>query len=141
MQTNVLRAALAASVAAALISAVAPASGAAQGRWKEIGKTAAGNSIYIDPRTVTTKAGITSARIRVKFTPPVKTPQGLWKTSQHLAMFDCAKARVAAKESWYYSDESGSHVVKHDVIAIPGYGPAIGGSMTQVALDYVCKQK
>jgi hypothetical protein len=125
-------------LAIALSAPAAPA--AAQGRWKEIGKTASGNTIYLDPRTRKTAGSITTVRLRVKFTDPVATPQGAWKTSQHIAMFDCAKTRVAARESWYYSDEAGTKIVKHDVIALPGYGSPIGGSMTRVALDYICKK-
>ncbi|HEX4354518.1 MAG TPA: surface-adhesin E family protein, partial [Polyangiales bacterium] len=105
------------------------------------GKTAAGNLVYVDPRSVKTKDGITSARIQVKFVTPVQTPQGVWKLSRHDAMFDCAKKTVAAKASTYYSDAAATKVVKRDVIAKPGFGPAIGGSMTQVALDYICKSK
>src|SRR5215207_2244803 len=63
-----------------------------RGRWKEIGKTSTGNSVYVDPRTVKKVNGIITAKIRVKFTPPVKVAQGTWVTSQHLAMFDCAKS-------------------------------------------------
>ena len=48
----------------------------AQSRWKEIGKTSSGNSVYVDPRSVKTVNGIVNARVRVKFTPPVATPQG-----------------------------------------------------------------
>ncbi|HTE47917.1 MAG TPA: surface-adhesin E family protein [Gemmatimonadaceae bacterium] len=112
----------------------------AQGRWKEIGKTSVGNSVYVDPRSVKTVSGIINARIRVKFTDPVKTPEGVWVASHHVAMFDCAHKTVAAKESIYYSDEAANKVVKHTTIAQPGFGPAIGGSMTQVALDYMCKK-
>jgi hypothetical protein len=127
-------------ILAPLLLATLTASAGAQSRWKEIGKTAAGNSIYVDPRSVKTVNGIVTARVRVKFTTPVKAPEGLWKTSQHVAMFDCAKKSVAAKESVYYSDEAGTKIVQRKVIAQPGFGPAIGGSMTQVALDYVCKK-
>ena len=121
-----------------LASVAAPA--AAQGRWKEIGKTSVGNAVYVDPATVKTVNGITTARIRVKFATPVATPEGNWVTSQHLAMFNCAKSTFAAKESIYYSDEAGKKVVEKKVNAIPGYGPALGGSMTKVALDYLCKK-
>ena len=107
-------------------------------RWKEIGKTSTGNAVYVDPRTVKNVKGIVSARIRVKFTPPVKTLNGNWVTSQHDAMFDCAKSSVAAKESIYYSDEAGTTVVERKVNKMPGFGPALGGSMTKVALDYLC---
>jgi len=112
---------------------------AAQPGWKEIGKTLTGNSVYVDPRSMRKANGIVSARIRVKFAEPVSTPRGSWKTSQHLALFNCAKSTVAAKQSTYFSDESGTHVVERTTIAQPGFGPALGGSMAKVALDYVCK--
>jgi hypothetical protein len=113
----------------------------ARAQWKEIGKTSAGNPISVDARSIKTKDGITSARIQVRFVTPVETPQGTWRLSRHDAMFNCAKKTVAAKSSTYYSDLAATKVVKRDVIKIPGYGPAIGGSMTQIALDYVCKGK
>jgi hypothetical protein len=113
----------------------------AQSRWKEIGKTSSGNSVYVDPRTVKTVNGIVNARLRVRFTPPVSTPQGAWVSSQHLAMFDCAKSTVAAKETIYFADEAGKKVIERKTIAKPGFGPAIGGSMTKVALDYLCASK
>jgi hypothetical protein len=110
----------------------------AQGRWKDIGKTSSGNSVYVDPRSVKTANGITTARIRVKFNPPVQTPKGVWATSQHLAMFDCAKSSIAVKENVYYADERTNKVVERKVNAQPGYGPALKGSLSQVALDYFC---
>jgi hypothetical protein len=127
-------------IRALVLLAVLAASAEAQGRWKEIGKTSAGNSVYVDPRTVKKANGIVTARVRVLFAEPVATPQGAWKTSQHIAMFDCAKSTVAAKESVYYSDEAGRKVVERRTIAQPGFGPALGGSMTKVALDYLCKK-
>ena len=114
---------------------------AAQSRWKEIGKTSAGNSVYVDPRSVKKDNGIITARIRVKFTTPVPLQNGdHWDASHHIAMFDCAKSRVAAKETIYYSNEAAGKIASRSTNAIPGYGPAIGGSMTQVALDYFCKK-
>jgi hypothetical protein len=126
-------------VSLALAGAIAPVS--AQSRWKEIGKTSVGNVVYVDPASVKKNNGIITARIRVKFTTPVTVQNGKqWVVSHHIAMFDCAKSRVAAKESIYYSDVAATKVVERTTIAQPGYGPAIGGSMTQVALDYFCKK-
>jgi len=110
----------------------------AQGRWKEIGKTSSGNSVYIDPRSVKTVNGIINARVRVKFDPPVQTPQGAWVTSQTLGMFDCARQTIAAKQTIYYADERANKIVERKVNAKPGFGPALGGSMAKLALDYVC---
>jgi len=115
-----------------------PAVAAAQARWKEIGKTSSGNSVYVDPRSVKKVNGIVTARVRVKFDPPVKTPQGLWQTSQTLAMFDCAKSSIAAKENVYYVDEKAGKIADRKVNAQPGFGPALNGSMGKVALDYLC---
>ncbi len=114
---------------------------AAQSRWKEIGKTSAGNTVYVDPRSVKKDNGIITARVRVKFTTPVPQQNGdHWEASHHIAMFDCAKSKVAAKETIYYSNEAAGKVASRSTNKIPGYGPAIGGSMTQVALDYFCKK-
>jgi hypothetical protein len=127
-------------ILATLLLTALSASASAQGRWKEIGKTSVGNSVYVDPSSVKKVNGIVTARIRVKFTTPVNTAKGVWKTSQHIAMFNCAKSTVAAKESIYYSDEAGKKIVDKTIVGIPGYGSPIGGSMTKVALDYFCKK-
>jgi len=129
-----MRSVIFASVLLATTAVAAPA----QGRWKDIGKTSSGNSVYVDPRSVKTVNGITTARIRVKFDPPVQTPKGAWATSQHLAMFDCARSAIAVKENIYYADEKTNKVVERKVNALPGYGPALKGSLSQVALDYFC---
>jgi hypothetical protein len=112
----------------------------AQARWKEIGKTSSGNSVFVDPRSIKIVKGIINARVRVKFDPPVQTPRGAWAASQHLAMFDCAKSTIAVKESLYYANEKTNEIVERKVNALPGYGPAIKGSLSQVALDYLCKK-
>jgi hypothetical protein len=112
----------------------------AQGRWKDIGKTSSGNSVYVDPHSIKTVNGIITARVRVKFDPPVQTPQGQWTTSQHVAMFDCAKSSIAVKKSVYYTNEKTNKVAERKVNAQPGYGPALKGSLSQVALDYLCKK-
>lgn len=121
-----------------LVAAASPLM--AQGRWKEIGKTSSGNSVYIDPRTVKTVNGIINARVRVKFDPPVQTAQGAWSASQTLGMFDCAKQAIAAKETIYYADEKTNKIVDRRVNAKPGFGPALGGSMAKLALDYLCAE-
>jgi surface-adhesin protein E len=117
---------------------VLPALAAAQGRWKEIGKTSSGNSVYVDPRSVKKVNGIITARVRVKFDPPVKAQQKTWETSQTVAMFDCAKSSIAAKETIYYADEKAGKIAERKVNAQPGFGPALGGSMGKLALDYLC---
>lgn len=125
--------------AATSLLALLPAVAHAQ-RWKEIGKTSSGNVVSYDARSVKTAKGITSVTLRVKFTEPVPVGKDKWYLSRHEAMFDCAHHKVAAKMNTYYGNAAGTKVVKRDVNKIPGYGPAIGGSMAQVAMDYFCKR-
>ena len=128
------------SLLALLALATTPLPAQAQRHWKDIGKTSSGNSVYVDPSSVKTVKGIITARVRVKFDPPVQTPDGPWTASQHLAMFDCAKSTIAVKESVYYADEKRNKVTERKVNAQPGYGPALKGSLSQVALDFLCKK-
>ncbi len=117
------------AASAFLLSLAAPA--AAQ--WKEIGKTAANSIVSIDPKSIKTKDGITTARIQVKFAEAVATPQGAWRLSRTVAMFNCEKKSVANKSTIYYSDLAATKIVEKREPKIPGFGPAIGGSMGATA--------
>ena len=110
----------------------------AQGRWKEIGKTASGNSVYVDTKSVKRANGIVSAIVRVRFTEPVQSANGAITSSRTVAMFDCAKKTIAAKENTYYIDERTNKIADHTVNKIPGFGPALKGTLGDVALTYFC---
>ncbi|MES2177150.1 MAG: surface-adhesin E family protein [Gemmatimonadota bacterium] len=118
-----------------------PLSVQAQSRWKDIGKTSSGNVVSVDPKTIKKSAGRVSATVRVVFTPPVKAANGTWASSVTTATFECATKKLAAKENVYYSDVKSTKVVERKVNKIPGYGPALGGSLGMVALDYLCSLK
>lgn len=134
MTTRIVRGALVAAMLAAFSTAAA-----AQGvKWKDIGPTSSGNMVSVDPRSIKRSGTLVSATVRAMFTPPVKTPQGVWASSQTKATFDCAKKSLAAKESAYFSDVRGTKVVERKVNRIPGYGPALNGSLGQVAMTYLC---
>ena len=126
-------------VAAALCVTVAPA--ALAQKWKEIGKTSAGNVVSVDERSVKHKGDTVSATVRVVFTEPVKASRGIWKSSRSTATFDCRKRYLAVKENVYYSDEKGTKVVERSVNKMPGYGPGLGGSLGGIAVDYLCGPK
>lgn len=140
MPNSVLRLTFRLLALAGVVAVCRPSSAKAQSRWKEIGKTSAGNVVYVDPHSVKKVSGLVTARVRVRFDPPVKTPKGLWATSQTLATFDCAKSSVAAKENVYYADAAGTRVVDRTVNAKPGFGPVLKGSMGEIALTYLCQK-
>ena len=124
---------------AGAIYVVAP--NATQTKWMEIGKTSAGNPVLIDPKSVKKAAdGIVTATVRVTFVKPVATPKGPITASRTVAMFDCAKQVVAVKENTYYHDEKSNRIYQHSAAKTPGYGPAIKGTLPDVALSYFCKK-
>jgi hypothetical protein len=110
-------------------------------RWKEIGPTSSGNMVSVDPRTIKRTGNLVAATVRVVFTTPVQTPRGPWSSSQTTATFDCAKKSLAAKANVYYADRAEKKVTERKVNALPGFGPALGGSLGAVALNYLCALK
>src|SRR4051812_15038531 len=127
------------SMRALLLAIVLVAPAAHAQKWKEIGKTASGNMVTVDSRSVKREKGIVSATVRVVFTTPVKAGTGTWASSKTMAMVDCAKKTLAAKENNYYSDAASTRLVERKVNKIPGFGPVLDGSLGQIALDYLCR--
>jgi len=129
------------AVLVALLSLASPAlPNVLQAKWQEIGKTSVGNPVYVDPRSVKKGAdGIVTATVRVTFVKPVNTPKGPITASRTVAMFDCGMKVVAVKENTYYHDEKTNSVYQHTAAKTPGYGPAIKGTLPDVAMAYLCK--
>ena len=125
----------------ALLSLASPAPpNVVQAKWQEIGKTSVGNPVFVDPKSVTKgKDGIVTATVRTTFVKAVATPKGPITASRTVAMFDCARKVVAVKENTYYHDEKANRVYEHRAVGIPGYGPAIKGTLPDVAMGYLCK--
>ena len=125
--------------AALVATLVLTASLPAQGRWQEIGKTAAGNPVLLDPRSVKKGTdGIVTATLRVTFVKAVATPKGPITASRTIAMFDCARKLVAVKENTYFHDEAANRVFQKSAPGKPGYGPAIKGTLPDVAMIHLC---
>lgn len=122
----------------ALLLLLVPSVALAQKKWTPIGTTSSGNPVYVDPRTVKRTGSIVEATVRVVFKEPVQTPRGAWMSSRTRASFDCAKKSLAAKENVFYGDARETKVVERKVNKMPGYGPALGGSLGDVALRYLC---
>jgi hypothetical protein len=118
-----------------------PSLAQAQKKWTPIGKTSSGNQVFVDPRSVKRNGALVDATVRVVFTTPVQTPTGTWMSSRTIATFDCAAKKLAAKENVYYGDAKETKVVDRKINKMPGYGPALGGSMGALALDYMCAKR
>ncbi|MDB4892833.1 MAG: hypothetical protein JWL61_4688 [Gemmatimonadetes bacterium] len=129
------------SLTLGLILVVSLAPVALAQKWKDIGKTVSGNVVSVDPRSIKRDGNLVSATVRVVFTPPVKAARGIWASSKTIATFDCTKRYLAAKENIFYSDAGSTKVIERTVNKQPGFGPALGGSLGGVSVDYLCGPK
>jgi len=128
------------SLLALAAASLTPARPAPQPRaaWKSIGATSAGNAVFVDTRTVKKTGNLVAANVRVVFKEPVKGAKGTFSSYRTSATFDCARKSLAAKENVYFADAKGTKVIDRSVNKMPGFGPALGGSLGDVALKYLC---
>jgi hypothetical protein len=105
---------------------------------REIGKTAAGNPVLVESRTVRRDSSLLTATVRVRFAKPVRTGDGNWWSSRTRLVFNCSARQVKILENWYYGDTLWRRVVSHNVTGIPAFGTVLGGSMTSVGYDSLC---
>jgi hypothetical protein len=137
-RVTMLRSALDLTVIASL--SLAPGALQAQRGWVSIGKTSAGNAVFVESRSVKRTGELVAANVRVVFTEPVKGAKGTFASYRTSATFNCTKKSLAAKENVYYADAKSTRVIDRSVNKLPGFGPALGGSLGAVALDYLCKR-
>ena len=57
-----------------------PTAAHAQKKWTDIGTTAAGNHVFVDPKSVKRTGNLVAATVRVVFTTPVQTAKGTFWT-------------------------------------------------------------
>lgn len=137
-RTLAIRAMLATALSVAILKVP---SAAAQGRWKEIGKTSTGNTVMLDPKSVTKdKDGIITATLQMPYAKPYETPQGKVLLSRAKAKFDCAKRQIAVLESTTYGDLGGTKAMSHSKPKIPGFGTVFTSNYSGVALEHLCKK-
>ena len=127
------------STATVAILLVAPTHAQAQAKWKEIGRTASGNRVYVDPRSVHANKDLRDATVRVLFTKPVESGKDLLYATRTKGTFNCTTRRLAVKENTFYGNAKETKVVEHKVNKIPGFGWVPEGSLGAVAIDYLCK--
>jgi hypothetical protein len=105
---------------------------------QQIGATSAGTPVMLETKSVKKANGIITATLRVGLQPVIKTANGDMVAMRSIAMIDCAAKTTATKERWFYYDAKGTKVARHDVPGKPGFGPAIKGSLPDVALAHFC---
>lgn len=105
---------------------------------REIGRTAAGNPVFVETRSVRREPPLLHAIVRVRFAKAVRAPGGDWWSSRTRLTLDCSNRQVKVLENWYYGDTTWRSVASHRAIGQPAFGTVIGGSMTSVSYDKLC---
>jgi len=123
------------AVVVAALALLAP-----QPRWQTVGHTGDGNSVQIDPKSVKRHGTLVDATVRVPFLKPKKMQGGNVTSSITKVTFDCSKETNMIREYTFYYDEKTNKIFQHEAAKVPGFAPVMGGSMTRVAYDYVCKK-
>ncbi|HYW50042.1 MAG TPA: surface-adhesin E family protein [Gemmatimonadaceae bacterium] len=126
------------AVLALAATATASSAAAHAQSLREIGRTAAGNPVLVESRTVKRMQAMVDATVRVKFAKRVRAPGGDWWSSRTRLTLDCTTRRVKVLENWYYGDTTWRKVASHNVSGQPAFGTVMGGSMTSVAYDALC---
>ncbi len=136
MTHHLRRAIASAAVVGATLFATAPVAGAQA--LREIGRTAAGNPVLVEQRTVKRDGSAVSATVRVRFAKAVRAPGGDWWSSRTRLTLDCSRRQVKVLENWYYGDTTWRRIASHSTPGTPAFGTVMGGSMTSVAHDALC---
>lgn len=105
---------------------------------REIGKTSVGTPVFLETKSVSRAGDVVTATVRVKLQPPIRNGAQELRSSRTIGMYDCVKQTVATKESWYFTDDAGRKEGMHRVVKLPGFGPAIKGSLADVVLKHLC---
>jgi hypothetical protein len=124
-------------VAAAVVTCRAATAAGAQA-VREIGRTAAGNPVLVESRTVRRAGTMLDATVRVKFARAVRARGGDWWSSRTRLTLDCSARQVKVLENWYYGDTTWRRIASHTSPGTPAFGTVMGGSMTSVAYDALC---
>ncbi len=126
------------AISLSILSILCAAQSASAQALKNIGETSAGTPVFLEPKSVSKAGGIVTATLRVALSPTIKTAGREMVSLRSTTMIDCAAQTSATKERWFYYDTKFRTEARHDVPGKPGFGPAIKGSLADVALKHFC---
>lgn len=122
----------------ALLAATSAAHAQGNTRWRDIGKTSSGNTVFVDTRSIKDSIGMKVAVVRTVYAEAVSTPQGPITGSRARAIFDCANQKVAVLQNIIYHDERANRIYRESAPRQPGFGPALQSTFAHVAMQHLC---
>jgi hypothetical protein len=107
--------------------------------WREAGVTSQGNRVFVSD--VKGKGDMRSAWIRIAYKEPLKTPDGMVKSSRAKVRVNCKDMTAAAEETIMYADEAINHVASRKKLANEPFAKEPGGSFGDVAVKAICSPR
>jgi hypothetical protein len=107
--------------------------------WREAGITSQGNRVFVGD--VKGKGDMRSAWIRIAYKEPLKTQDGMIKSSRAKVRVNCNDMTAAAEETIMYTDEAINRVASRKKLANEPFAKEPGGSFGDVAVKAICSSR
>ncbi|HET8547864.1 MAG TPA: surface-adhesin E family protein [Bryobacteraceae bacterium] len=107
--------------------------------WKQAGVTSQGNRVYI--RDVKGRGENRSAWIRIEYKDPMKTANGIVKSSRARVRVNCTNRTAAADETIMYIDEAMNQIASQRKLSNEPFTKEPAGSFGDVAVQAICASR
>jgi hypothetical protein len=107
--------------------------------WKEVGTTSQGNRVYVSE--IKGRGDMRSAWIRIAYKEPMKTADGVIKSSRAKIRANCKDMTAAAEETIMYRDEAINQVASQKKLQREPFAKEPEGSFGDVAIKAICAQR
>jgi hypothetical protein len=107
--------------------------------WREAGVTTQGNRVFVSD--VKGKGDMRSAWIRIAYKEPLKTQDGLIKSSRAKVRVNCQERTAAAEETIMYTDEAINHVASRKKLANEPFAKEPNGTFGDLAVRAICSTR
>lgn len=104
--------------------------------WKEVGVTSQGNRVYVSD--VRGGGDMRSAWIRIAYKEPLKTADGVIRSSRAKVRVNCKDMTAAAQETIMYRDEAINQVASQKKLSREPFAKEPAGSFGDVAVRAIC---
>jgi hypothetical protein len=107
--------------------------------WKEAGVTSQGNRVYVSD--VKGKGDMRSAWLRIEYKSPMKSANGMVKSSRAKLRVNCKDMTTAAEETIMYKDEAMNQIASQKKLNNEPFAKEPAGGVGDLAVKAICAQR
>jgi hypothetical protein len=119
-----------------LAGTVVPVMMCAAAEWKEVGVTSQGNRVFVSD--VKGRGDMRSAWIRIEYKQPMKTADGVIKSSRAKIRVNCKDMTTAAEETITYRDEAMNQIGSRKKLDDEKFVKEPAGGFGDLAVRAIC---